>query len=173
MKTKWKINPAQSDVLLQSRHNTIGYLAGNSNTFAGYVDFDGNEVEDASVAFSMGNSLKTNRRESAKNYMQLLDLFNNDEVPVLSFESTSFQKINKNINFFKGNLTIKDVTRVVELQAEYIDSDTYNGNKKVAFEITGNINRQDFGLMNSNMSTNNGFAIGKDIQFIANFEFSI
>lgn len=173
MKTKYTINPAQSDVLLRSRHNTIGYLSGNSNTFDGYVDFDGTELEDASVAFSMGLDHFQNRKESAKNYMQLLDLFNADEVPVLSFKSSSFQKINKNIHFFKGALTIKDITKIVELQAEYIDSDTYNGDKKVAFEITGKINRQEYGLSNQSFSSSTGLNIGKEIKFIANFEFSI
>lgn len=173
MKTKYIINAADSDVLLKSRHNTIGYIGGNANTFDGYVDFDGTEVEDASVAFSMGLSDTKSHKESAKNYMQLLDLFNNDEVPVLSFKSTSFQKINKNINFFKGALTIKDITQIVELQAEFIDSDTYNGNKKIAFEITGNINKNDFGLSNLNLHPKSRFTIGKEINFIANFEFSI
>ncbi len=171
MKTKWTIDAAQSEVLLKSRKNTIGYLDSNNNTFEGHVDFNGSEVENASIAFSMGmHDLKTIDEMDSK-FVELIDLFNMTEIPVMRFQSTSFEKINKNINFFKGNLTINDITRVVEFQAEYIDTDLLNGNKKVAFEITGNINRQDFGIKQNPMRTQEPI-MGKDIKFIANFEFT-
>ena len=171
MKTKWTIDAAQSQVLLRSRKNTIGYLDSNNNTFEGHVEIDGNEIENASIAFSMGMNDQKTIDEMDNNYVELLDLFNMTEIPVMSFKSTSFEKINKNINFFKGNLTINDVTKVVEFQAEYIDSDLLNGGKKVAFEITGNINRQDFGIK-QNPSRLDDPIMGKDIKFVANFEFT-
>jgi polyisoprenoid-binding protein YceI len=36
---------------------------------------------------------------------------------------------------------------MVELDAEFIGINAYNGAKKAGFEITGKINRQDFGLV--------------------------
>jgi len=92
---------------------------------------------------------------------------------IISFKSTSFQKVNQNINFFKGDLTIKDITRVVELDAEFLGENIYNGEKKVAFEIKGNIKREDFGLDYSSFNHASGGALGKDIKLIANLEFSI
>ncbi|MBK0369363.1 YceI family protein [Flavobacterium agrisoli] len=173
MKTKWTINASQSDVLLKSRHTTIGFMGGNETNFDGFVNLNGNDIEDASLSFSMTLNDLLQMDQSDKNFQQLLHHYNTTEVPVLTFKSTSFQKINKNINFFKGALTIKDVTKVVELQAEYIDADLYNGTQKVAFEITGNINRKDFGLQDNVLKQKNGFTLGKDIDFIGNFEFKM
>jgi polyisoprenoid-binding protein YceI len=47
-----------------------------------------------------------------------------------------------------------------------------NGAKKAGFEITGKINRQDFGLTYNSLQTS-GLALGQDIKLIANLEFTV
>lgn len=173
MRTTWTVDSSQSDVLIKMRHSIIAYLGGTTNKFDGYVNIEDNEIEDASVEFSLDINNKNDSFQHVDSHMQLNDLFNVNEHPIISFKSTSFQKINDNINFFKGDLTIKDVTRVVELDAEFIGINTYNGEKKVAFEIKGDIKRQDFGLDYNAFNFNGGLALGKDIKLIANLEFSI
>lgn len=173
MRTTWTVDSNQSDVLIKMRHSIIAYLGGTSNKFDGYVDIEDNEIEDASVAFSLDINNKSDNFQQIDSHLQLNDLFNVNEHPIISFKSTSFQKVNNNINFFKGDLTIKDVTRVVELDAEFIGVNSYNGEKKVAFEIKGDIKRQDFGLDYNSFNHNGGLALGKDIKLIANLEFSI
>ncbi|OXA77950.1 Polyisoprenoid-binding protein YceI [Flavobacterium aquidurense] len=173
MKTTWTLDSSQSDVLIKMRHSIIAYMGGTTNKFDGYVNIEDNEIEDASVEFSLDINNKNDSFQHVDSHMQLNDLFNVNEHPIISFKSTSFQKINDNINFFKGDLTIKDVTRVVELDAEFIGVNSYNGQKKVAFEIKGDIKRQDFGLDYNAFNFNGGLALGKDIKLIANLEFSI
>jgi polyisoprenoid-binding protein YceI len=173
MRTTWTVDSSQSDVLIKMRHSIIAYMGGTTNKFDGYVNIEDNEIEDASVEFSLDINNKNDSFQHVDSHMQLNDLFNVNEHPIISFKSTSFQKINDNINFFKGDLTIKDVTRVVELDAEFIGVNTYNGQKKVAFEIKGDIKRQDFGLDYNAFNFNGGLALGKDIKLIANLEFSI
>ncbi|RUT70823.1 polyisoprenoid-binding protein [Flavobacterium cupreum] len=173
MKTTWTIDSSQSDVLIKMRHSIIAYLGGTSNKFDGYVDIEDNEIEDASVEFSLDINNKNDSFQQIDTHLQLNDLFNVNEHPIISFKSTSFQKVNNNINFFKGDLTIKDVTKVVELDAEFIGINTYDGKRKVAFEITGNIKRQDFGLDYNSFNHHGGLALGKDMKLIANLEFCI
>ncbi|MCI9845295.1 YceI family protein [Flavobacterium pectinovorum] len=173
MKTTWTIDSSQSDVLIKMRHSIIAYLGGTANKFDGYVNIEDNEIEDASVEFSLDMNNKADNFQQIDTHLQLNDLFNVNEYPIISFKSTSFQKVNNNINFFKGDLTIKDITRVVELDAEFIGVNTYNGEKKVAFEIKGDIKRQDFGLDYNSFNHNGGLALGRDIKLIANLEFSI
>ena len=105
--------------------------------------------------------------------MRLKDFFNSNAYPIISFKSTSFEKVAKNINFLKGNLTIHNITKHVELDAELIAINSYNGDKKAAFEITGQINRKDFGLAIHSFAQTNGLAMGPDIKFIANLELAI
>jgi polyisoprenoid-binding protein YceI len=173
MKTKWTLDSSQSDVLLEMRRSKTAYMSGNTNKFDGYVNIEDNEIEDASVEFSLDINNKNESFQSIDAYLQLQDFFEEDEHPIISFKSTSFQKVNQNINFFKGDLTIKDITRVVELDAEFLGENIYNGEKKVAFEIKGNIKREDFGLDFNSFNHSSGAALGKDIKLIANLEFSI
>lgn len=173
MRTTWTLDSSQSDVLIRMRHSIVAYLGGMTNKFGGYVNIDDNEIEDASVEFSLDMNNTNNGFEQIDSSVMLNPLFNANEHPIISFKSTSFQKVNKNINFFKGDLTIKDVTKVVELDAEFIGVNTYNGEKKVAFEIKGDIKREDFGLDYNSFNHNSGMALGKDIKLIANLEFSI
>lgn len=173
MKTTWTLDSAQSDVLLKMRRSRTAYVGGTANKFDGYVNIEDNEIEDASVEFSLDINNKSESFQSIDAYLQLQDFFEEDEHPIIRFKSTSFQKVNQNINFFKGDLTIKDVTRVVELDAEFLGENMHNGQKKVAFEIKGNVKREDFGLEYGSFNHANGAALGKDIKIIANLEFSI
>jgi polyisoprenoid-binding protein YceI len=166
MKNEWKIDSNESDVLIKTRHSLIDYMSGSKNNFKGRVAIQNNEVEDASIEFSLKANDK-NRNSDLK----LIDFFDYDETPVIQFKSTSFQKINKNLNFLKGHLTIKNITKVVELDTEFIGYNNYNGVQKASFEITGNINRKEFGLNYNSYSNLGGSAVGSDIKLIANLEF--
>lgn len=172
MKTKWTIDSSQSDVLIKMRHSIIAYLAGTINKFDGHIDIDNNEIADASIQFSLDVNNKDTKLEQIDSHLKMNDLFDVNEYPIISFKSTSFEKINKNINFLKGNLTIKNITRPIELDAEFMGINAYDGDAKAAFEITGKINRRDFGLTYNSFNQNGGLALGQDIKLIANLEFT-
>jgi polyisoprenoid-binding protein YceI len=136
----------------------------------GTLTFKDNQIEDASIEFSLDVNNKDAKLEQIDTHLGLNDLFDIKEFPIISFKSTSFEKVNKNINFLKGNLTIKNITKVVELDAEFIGFKTYDGDQKAAFEITGQINRKDFGLNFTSFNQTGGLALGQDIKFMANLE---
>ncbi len=173
MKTKWKINSKQSDVLIRMKHSIIAYLGGTINNFQGHANFNNNEIEDATIAFSLDVKNRESKLEQFSNYLKLNDFFDVNQYPTISFKSTSFQKINKNINFLKGDLTIKNITKSVELDVEVIEREYINGEQKLAVELTADINRKDFGLAYNSFNSNNGLSIGQDIKLVANVEFSI
>lgn len=172
MNNEWAIDSNESDVLIKTRHSLIDYMSGDKNKFKGHVAIQDNEVEDASIEFSLNVNNKDIASKQKNSDLKLIDFFENDESPIIQFKSTSFQKINKNLNFLKGNLTIKNITKVVELDAEFIGYNNYNGVQKASFEIIGNINRKDFGLNYNAYSHHGGFAAGSDIKLIANLEFT-
>ena len=173
MTTTWTIDSTQSDVLIKIRHSILSYLAGTINKFKGHIDIQDNEIEDASIEFSLDVNNTDTKLEQIDTHLKLNDFFDINEYPIISFKSTSFQKVNRNINFLKGNLTIQNITKVVELDAEFIGINEYNGEQKAAFEITGEINRKDFGLTFNSFNQTGGIAIGQNIKLIANLEFTV
>jgi polyisoprenoid-binding protein YceI len=172
MQTKWIIDSNQSDILMKMKHSIVAYLAGTPNKFNGYVAMTDNEIEEASVEFSLDVTDNATHQESNKPSLRLNDFFDVNESPIISFKSTSFEKVAKNIHFLKGNLTIRNITKVVELDAEFIGFKAYNGKQKAAFEISGDINRKDFGLAFNAFNRSRYLSRGKNIKLIANLEFS-
>lgn len=173
MKTKWIMDPNQSDILIKMRHSIVAYMTGSQNKFNGYVEMNDNEIEAASVEFLINVNNNETFLEPKKAHLKLNNFIDREEYPIISFKSTSFEKINKNINFLKGNLTIKNITKVIEFDAEFLGIKSYNGNKKASFEITGDINRKDFGLANTSFNQAGYLSSGNDIKLIANLEFTV
>lgn len=173
MNPKWSINSNQSDVLIEARHSVIAYLGGNTNSFSGYVVMDQDVIEDAAVEFSLDVNNNYNKMEQIDSHTKLSDFFDVEAHPIIRFKSTSFQKVNKNINFIKGDLTIKDVTKTLELDTEFIGIHNYDGHQKASLEVTAKIKRSDFDLWYNSNYQHGGISIGQDIKLVANLEFEI
>ena len=171
MGTKWTIDSDQSDVLIKMKDSTITYLGGETNHFDGYVSLVEDQLEDASLEFFLDSNTFTSQKSATSS--QIKDINISKKKPLIRFKSTSFQKFKNNINFLKGYLTIKDVTKMVELDAEFIGINNYNGSKTAAFEIKGDINRNDFGLDKNFNNSKEKFGFSKNLKLVANLEFSI
>lgn len=173
MNTKWVIDSNQSDILMKMKHSIVAYLAGTPNKFQGYVAVKDNEIEEASVEFSLDVTNNETNQEIKKPSLRLNDFLDVNETPIISFKSTSFEKVAKNIHFLKGNLTIRNITKEVELDAEFLGYKACNGKQKAAFELSGDINRKDFGLTFNPFNRSRYLARDKNFKLIANLEFTV
>ena len=171
MGTKWTIDSDQSDVLIKMKDSTITYLGGETNHFDGYVSLVEDQLEDASLEFFLDSNTFTSQKGTTSSLTKNNNILK--KKPLIRFKSTSFEKFKNNINFLKGYLTIKDVTKMVELDAEFIGINNYNGSKTAAFEIKGDINRNDFGLDKNFNNSKEKFGFSKNLKLVANLEFSI
>ncbi len=79
---------------------------------------------------------------SATRHLRSSDFFDVENHGPMTFVSTSFDGTTA-----KGELTIKGVTNVVELDVAFlgVDQDAY-GNTRIGFEASTEINRKDFGV---------------------------
>ena len=70
-----------------------------------------------------------------------------------------------------GDLTIRGITRIVELDVEFggIAGDPY-GNTKAGFELTGKINRKEFGLHWNALTEAGGMVVGDEVKLLMNVE---
>ena len=170
--TKWFVNTNQSDLLIKARHSIIAYLGSSINKFNGSIEVINNELTDASIEIIIDVNKKEGKIEQIDSHLKLNDLFDSEQHPMVSFKSTSFEKINSDINFLKGDLTVNNITKTVELDAKIVNIESINGLSKVLFEIFGQINRRDFNLFSNSNIENSGLLIGSNISLTANLEFS-
>src|SRR4051794_38799164 len=141
MKTKlttWVIDPLHSEVQFKIRHLVISTVSGSFNIFEGRVVSEGEGFANAKVYFTIDvKSIHTNQAQRDA-HLQNSDFFAADLYPQITFESTSF--VNTGDNRFKmiGDLTLKDVTKSVELNVEYGGAQkSKQGGVKKGFFVTG------------------------------------
>ena len=131
------IDNAHSEIGFKVKHLMISTVKGNFSTFSGGIQ------EDGTVFVSMNvNSINTGNADR-DGHLKSADFFNSEEFPTINFGGT----ISEDMKTITGNITIKGVTKEVTLNTEYNGTSVDPwGNTKHGWEITGSINRNDFGL---------------------------
>lgn len=143
----WNIDPTHSEIQFKVKHLVISTVTGNFKSFNGVLETEDDSFENASVTFEADIDSITTNNEDRDAHLKSDDFFNAEAFPKLKFESTSFKKTGEDTYELTGNLTIRDITKQVTLNAEHggTVNDPY-GQTKAGFEINGSINRKEFGL---------------------------
>jgi len=169
--TKWAIDPMHSEVQFKIKHLVISTVSGFFKSFEGSVETEGDDFENASISFSLDvDSLDTNQSQRDE-HVKSPEFFDAASHPQITFKSTSFTKKSDEEYDLVGDLTIKDITKSVQLEVEYGGSaGDFYGNTKAGFEITGKINRKDFGLTWSGVTDAGSIVLGDDIKLLINIQ---
>ncbi|NMO19869.1 YceI family protein [Pyxidicoccus fallax] len=130
---------------------TATFRSSNSGTRKGALSIDA-----ASISTGV---------EQRDNHLRSPDFFDVARFPTLSFQSTKVEKTSGNGLRVTGQLTLRDVTREVVLDAEQlgIGKDPW-GNVKAAFEAKTSIDRRDFGLQWNQALETGGVLVGEKIE---------
>ncbi len=170
--TKWVLDPTHSEVQFKVKHLVISTVTGAFKSFEGSLETDTEDFQNAKVNFSLDvDSIDTNQ-EQRDGHLKSGEFFDAEKYPKISFTSTSLTK-NGDDYELSGNLTIKDVTKPVTLDVEFGGSAAdFYGNTKAGFEVTGKINRKEFGLTWDGVTEAGSIVVGEDIKLIANVQFA-
>lgn len=170
METTWVVDPVHSDVQFKIKHLVISTVTGAFNQFEGAATAtDG--FENVKATFKIDVKSIDTKNADRDNHLRTGDFFDADSYPEVLFSSTSWKKVGDDEFELVGDLTLKGVTKSVALKAEFggIEKDAY-GNTKAGFEITGKINRKDFGLTYNSLTETGGLALGEDIKLVSNIQ---
>jgi polyisoprenoid-binding protein YceI len=166
--TKWVLDPMHSEVQFKVKHLVISTVTGSFKTFEGDLTTDNDDFSGASINFSLDvNSLDTNQ-EQRDGHLKSAEFFDTEQYPTITFKSTAFDG-----EKLVGNLTIKGITQPVTLDVEHGGSAAdFYGNTKAGFEVTGKINRKDFGLTWDGVTEAGSVVLGSDIKLSINVQFT-
>jgi polyisoprenoid-binding protein YceI len=131
------IDNAHSEIGFKVKHLMISTVKGNFATFSGGV----NDKGEINVSMNV-NSINTGNLDR-DNHLKSADFFNAEEFPTIQFTG----EIHESFGAIVGEVTIKGITKKIDLDVDYngMSVDPW-GNTKHGWEITGVINRNDFGL---------------------------
>ncbi|OYU68236.1 MAG: hypothetical protein CFE22_00725 [Cytophagaceae bacterium BCCC1] len=146
---KWVIDPSHTKVGFSVRHFGISETDGFFRNYTATVTSEKEDFSDLAVNVTVQiDSIDTNDAQRDA-HLKADDFFNAEKFPEMKFESTKLETTSAENEYkIHGNLTIRDLTKPVVFDLEYagtVPKDPF-GNTKAGFFITGNINRQDFGL---------------------------
>lgn len=169
----WKMDTAHTEVKFKVKHLVISTVTGSFNKFDGTVETSKDDFTDAKIVFEADvNSIDT-KNEQRNGHLKSPDFFDAANHPKMTFKSTSLTKKSGDAYVLTGNLTIRGTTKEIKLDV------IYNGTVKgfggsfdvAAFEITGKLNRQDFGLKWSALTEAGGVVASDEVKIEVLAEF--
>ena len=161
--TNWKFDNSHTNVGFEVDHMVITTVEGEFTDYEGTVKTDGEGFENAKVNFTINAASISTDNEKRDNHLRSDDFFNAEKFPKLIFNSKSMKLVDGDWKLV-GDLTIRDVTKEVELDVDYrgMVEDPW-GNTRAGFEISGVINRFDYNLKWNNLLETGGLVVGEDV----------
>jgi polyisoprenoid-binding protein YceI len=170
----WVIDPTHSEIHFKIRHLVISTITGSFRVFTGTMatpqhdDFTNAEISLKIDVYS----IDTNNAQRDE-HLKSADFFDADAYPEITFESTDFKYIDGDKHELSGILTIKGVSRNITLEVLFGgEAKDGFGINRAGFEVTGTINRNDFGIHAPDVTEAGGLVLGEDIKLHANIQFT-
>lgn len=167
----WTVDPAHSDVEFKVKHLMINTVKGAFASYRVNVDAEAADFSDAKIAFEADIDSITTKNDMRDGHLKSEDFFAAEKYPVMKFTSTSLAPTGDGQYALHGDLTIRDVTKPVALKAEFGGTmvDFY-GNTKAGFEVSGKINRKEFGLAWDAVTEAGGIVVSDEVKLNMNIQ---
>ena len=146
-RTKWILDPSHSEIGFKVKHLMVTNVRGVFKEYNGTIYTKGEDFSGADIELSITTVSISTGDTNRDNHLKSPDFFDAVNFKEIKFKGSSLERVADSEYVLHGDLTIKDISRRIKLDVEFngIAKDPYN-NTKAGFEITGKINRKDFGL---------------------------
>jgi polyisoprenoid-binding protein YceI len=169
-KTKWVLDPAHSELVFKVKHLMISNVKGEFRNFQ--VEIDGEDIESSSIKVGIDSSSVYTKNDDRDTHLKSADFLDTENHKEITFESTSIERKDDDNYRLKGLLTIKGVSREVQLDVEHggTSKDPW-GNEKAGYSVTGKINRKDWGLNWNAVLETGGVLVSDEVKINAEVQF--
>jgi polyisoprenoid-binding protein YceI len=143
----WAIDPAHTTVGFSARHMGLSTVRGRFTRLEGSIDVDPSDPTSARGRVDIDLASVDTGNEQRDGHLRSGDFFEVENHPTMTFVITSATPIDDETIRIDGDLTIKGVTRPVELLYRHAGEGTDPfGNRKLGGTLTGEIRRSDWDL---------------------------
>jgi polyisoprenoid-binding protein YceI len=166
----YKIDPTHSYVGFSIRH-FFSKVPGRFAKYEGTITLDPKDLSTAKVDVTIdAASIDTDNADRDK-HLRSPDFFDAAKFPKITFVSTGVIAAGANSAVLKGNLTMRGVTKPVELEVEVLgySPDPWGGYRG-GFEARTKVNRQDYGISWSKTVEGGGAVLGNEVEILLNVE---
>lgn len=142
----WNIDPRHSSVNFSVR-NFFVPVEGSFRVQTGTISFDPANPSAASVTAAVAVTSVNTQDADRDKHLNSQDFFLTEQFPTATFRSTQWTPAGENRFKVEGELTIKDVTKPLTLEVEFLGSGPGQRGATVSgWQATTKINRHDWGV---------------------------
>ena len=166
----YKIDPLHSDIAFKVKHMMISTVNGCFQKFDATMESNTEDFSDAKITFECDvDSVYTNISDRDA-HLKSPDFFAADEFPKITYSSTSIEKDGEDY-IVTGDLTIRGITKPIVLEGSYNGNDVdFYGQTKHGFELSGKVNRADYGLTFNALSGKGNAMVGDEIKLLISIQ---
>ena len=167
----WNTDPQHSSVEIAVRHMVVSTERGRFDDFSVEADIDEDHLTRSRGTVRVKTASVNTREEQRDAHLRSPDFFDAERHPELTFVITRVEGSDGEYRV-TGDLTIKDVTREVTLDAEITGpvADPW-GNTRLGLSAAGKLNRKDFGLTWNVVTEAGGLLVGDEVKLTIDAEF--
>jgi polyisoprenoid-binding protein YceI len=160
----WNIDKAHSEVGFSVKHMMISTVRGKFASFDAAVELDPANLASAKVSATIDASSIDTNEAKRDGHLRSGDFFDAEKYPALTFTSTKVSGSGDEVEV-QGNLKIKDQEHPITLKGEVTApaKDPW-GNVRIGFSLSGEIERERWGLGWNQALEAGGVLVGKKVK---------
>jgi len=141
------IDPAHTDVLFSAKHMMVTTVRGTFTDVSGSIDIDESEPTASKADLIVKASSVDTGFGPRDTHLRSNDFFAVETYPEIRVVSTNIQPKSGNQFVVTADVTIKDVTKPVDFDVEFLGFYVgMDGSRRAGFNAKAKVNRRDWGL---------------------------
>ncbi|WP_027892015.1 YceI family protein [Calidithermus chliarophilus] len=167
---QWNLDPSHTSVTFSVKHLGFFTVRGRFKQVGGLVEAD-EQGRPSKIDVTLEAASIDTSEPQRDAHLRSPDFLHAEQYPYLRFTSTRIEALGGNNYRVEGELTIRDVTKPVTLEAELtpaiVDSD---GLTRVGGSAEGRLNRKDWGLTWNQVLERGVLLVGEEVKFSIDVE---
>ncbi|MBD9704032.1 YceI family protein [Streptomyces caniscabiei] len=162
---EWMIDAAHSRIGFSVRHALVTTVRGAFTEYQSRLYFDGRDPSRSRAEIVLSTTSVDTGVEQRDAHLMGRDFLDAATYPRMRFVSTAVRLVGNDVYRMAGELTIKSITRPVDLELTYIGHvmDPF-GYERVGFDGTTTINRSEWGLTYNQRLAEGGAMVSEKVR---------
>lgn len=161
----WTLDPAHTHVGFAVRHMMVTTVRGQFRTYSGVANLDTKDFAKSSFEGEIDVASIDTGNTQRDDHLRTNDFFDAPNHPKITFKSTKIEPKGAGEFVAHGELTIRGVTKPVELEVEFHGTSKNPYGKTVAgVSARGVVNRKDFGVSFNAVLETGGVAVAEKVK---------
>ena len=168
----WVIDSAHSNAQFAVRHLVVSKVRGHLGTVTGTMTLDEKNLAASSVVAEVDVTGVSTANAKRDDHLRAEDYLDTAKYPTLSFRSKSVSADGENRFRVVGDLTLRGVTREVELEVEGSPKPIVDpwGKTRLGGVVRAEIKRDDFGIGGQKLMDGGGLVMGNEVEITIDVE---